>query len=61
MINVDSVIGSGTFTSWNIGLAGDAGLTGATGAAVPEAPLDSGSYRSNRFGLCRHFYLQCID
>ncbi len=33
VINVDRVIGSGTFTSWNIGLAGDAGLTGATGAA----------------------------
>ena len=31
-VNVDRVVGSGTFTSWNIGLAGDVGATGATGA-----------------------------
>ena len=31
-VNVDRVIGSGTFTSWSLGIAGDVGATGANGS-----------------------------
>ncbi|HNB82716.1 MAG TPA: hypothetical protein PLP14_11485, partial [Chitinophagaceae bacterium] len=34
-VNVDRIVGSGTFTSWNIGIAGDVGPAGATGATGP--------------------------
>lgn len=31
-VNVDRTVGSGSYTSWSIGIAGDVGATGATGA-----------------------------
>jgi len=31
-ITSDNILGSGTYTAWNIGIAGDKGATGATGA-----------------------------
>ncbi len=35
IVNVDRTVGSGTFASWNIGIAGDLGATGAVG---PQGP-----------------------
>ncbi len=32
-VNIDHVVGSGTFTTWNISIAGDVGPTGPTGPA----------------------------
>jgi hypothetical protein len=37
-LNVDNPVGSGTRTSWTIGIAGDRGDTGATGAAGQGVP-----------------------
>ena len=39
-INVDRTVGAGTFSIWNIGIAGDVGATGATGigTAGPAGP-----------------------
>lgn len=40
-VNVDRVAGSGTYTSWTIGVAGDVGATGTPGATGP-APSGTG-------------------
>ena len=37
-INVDNAVGSGTRTSWAIGIAGDRGATGGTGETGPQGP-----------------------
>ena len=37
-INVDNALGSGTRTSWAIGIAGDRGATGGTGETGPQGP-----------------------
>jgi hypothetical protein len=34
VVSVDATNGSGTFTSWNVGIAGNVGATGATGPAA---------------------------
>ena len=38
-INVDITDGSGTYSSWNINLAGEVGQTGTTGAIGPSGPM----------------------
>ena len=42
VLNADRAVGSGTLTSWTIGVAGDqgaAGATGTTGATGPQGPI----------------------
>ena len=36
IVNVDRIVGSGTYTSWTIGIAGDVGATGAVGSGFPN-------------------------
>jgi len=43
-VNIDRVVGSGTYTSWTIGVAGEVGATGATGATgAPGLPGATGA------------------
>lgn len=37
-VNVDRTVGSGSYTTWSVGIAGDVGATGATGAQGAQGP-----------------------
>ena len=37
-VNIDRIVGGGTFSSWNIGIAGDVGAAGPSGPAGSDGP-----------------------
>ena len=41
VMNVTRVVGSGTYSNWNIGIVGDVGATGATGSTGSAGPTGS--------------------
>ena len=51
VLNADRAVGSGTLTSWTIGVAGDQGATGATGATGTTGPAGSNATVTANNGL----------